>query len=161
MVRHVGSTRSVIPRTWVPLRILDDCLMDCALLYTTREGQGRMTVTSGAAQGSVLQQDLSNVTYDGLLSEETRLVEYADDVVALVVVRSVDLASLKLNKVVRNVSSWMDKSQVLQIRLLIMVVQSLLSYGEKISSLILSGKRPLMITQFLEQQGLMQKSLRI
>ena len=50
--------------------------------------------------------------YCGLLlriemHEERCLIEYADDVVALVAYRSVDLAQLKLNRVIPNVSSWM------------------------------------------------------
>ena len=51
------------------------------------------------------------MAYDDLLRinmlEETCLVGYADEVAALVAAWSVDPAQLKLNRVMRHVSSWM------------------------------------------------------
>lgn len=94
------------------LRMVDDYLRDRALLYETQEGQRRMAVTSGAAQGSVLGPDLWNVSYDSLLRlempEESCLVGYADDVAALVAARTVDQAQIKLNRVMRLVNNWME-----------------------------------------------------
>lgn len=74
-------------------------------------GKEKMTVTAGAAQGSILGPDLWNVAYDSLLRtempKETLLVGYADDVAALIAARDVELAQLKLNQVMRTVNRWM------------------------------------------------------
>ena len=76
------------------LRILRDYLRNRSLLYETLEGQRWMEVTSGVVQGSILGPDLWNATYEILLkldmSEESRLVGYADDVAALVAGRTVE-----------------------------------------------------------------------
>lgn len=93
------------------LRMIESYLRDRALLYDTLEGQRRIPVTSGAAQGSILGPDLWNVSYDGLLRldmpDETRLVGYADDVAVLIASRTVDDAQIKLNRVMLRVNGWM------------------------------------------------------
>jgi len=93
------------------LRMVDSYLKDRALLYDTLQGQRRVAVTSGAAQGSILGPDLWNVSYDSLLRldmpDETLLVGYADDVAALVSARTVEHAQLKLQTVMRRVDEWM------------------------------------------------------
>lgn len=93
------------------LRLLDDYLKDRVLLYSTSEGERRTKITAGAAQGSILGPDLWNASYDGLLRaempEETCLVGYADDIVALIAARTVEHAQIKLNKVMRTVDHWM------------------------------------------------------
>lgn len=94
------------------LRIIEAYLTDRVLLYDTTEGQRRIPVTSGAAQGSILGPDLWNVSYDSLLRiempDETRLVGYADDVAALVAARNVEEAKLKLETVMLRVNEWMQ-----------------------------------------------------
>lgn len=95
------------------MRILHDYLRNRMLLYDTEEGQRSLEVTSGAAQGSILGPDLWNVSYDSLLREEmpeeTRLVGYADDVMALIAARDVTQAQLKLNRVMRTINNWMAR----------------------------------------------------
>lgn len=94
------------------LKILDSYLRNRTLVYDTTEGQRRMEVTAGAAQGSILGPDLWNVAYDDLLRqqmpEESLLVGYADDVAVLIAARDLELAQLKLNQVMRVVNSWME-----------------------------------------------------
>lgn len=62
------------------LRILKDYLRNRSLLYERLEGQRRMEVTSGIAQGSILM----HAPYKSLLklkmTEELRLIGYAGDV---------------------------------------------------------------------------------
>ena len=86
-------------------------LSDRVLLYDTTEGQRRIPITSGAAQGSILGPDLWNLSYDSLLRlempDETQLVGYADDVASLIAARDVDQAKLKLRTVMDTVSEWM------------------------------------------------------
>ena len=93
------------------LRILRDYLKDRSLFYETLEGQRRMEITSGVAQGSILGPDLWNASYDSLLRldmpEESRLVGYADDVAALVAGRTVEQAQSRLGILMRRVSGWM------------------------------------------------------
>lgn len=95
------------------MRIVDAYLRNRTLLYQTTEGQRTTSVTSGAAQGSILGPDLWNAAYDGLLRldmpEEVRLVGYADDVAALVAARNVELAQSKLNRVMVRVNAWMSE----------------------------------------------------
>ena len=52
------------------LRIVDNYLRDRVLFDGTREGQGKMAVTAGAAQVSVLGPDLWNASYNSLLRME-------------------------------------------------------------------------------------------
>lgn len=94
------------------LRMMKDYLSDRVLEYETLEGNRRKVITAGAAQGSILGPNLWNASYDGLLRlempEETRMVGYADDVVALIAARTFELAQLKLNQVMRKVNRWMS-----------------------------------------------------
>lgn len=94
------------------LRLMEDYLSDRALIYETNEGQQRIGITSGAAQGSILGPDLWNVAYDSLLRtempDECLLVGYADDVAALVAARTLDQAQIKLNMVMLTVLDWMS-----------------------------------------------------
>ena len=93
------------------LRMIEAYLTDRVLLYDTTEGQRRVSITSGAAQGSILGPDLWNVSYDSLLRldmpDESLLVGYADDVAALIAARNVDQANLKLGLVMARVNAWM------------------------------------------------------
>lgn len=96
------------------LRMMDDYLKNRWLLYETKEGQRQKEITSGVAQGSILGPDLWNITYDSLLRldmpEESMLVGYADDVAALIAARDVYQAQIKLNRVMRTISNWMESS---------------------------------------------------
>lgn len=73
------------------------------LLLDTTKGQRRISITSGATQGSILGPDLWNVSYNGLLRlkmpDEIRLVGYAEDVAALAAGRNAEEAELKLGVV--------------------------------------------------------------
>lgn len=109
-------------------RVLRDYLKDRHITYETEDGQVTRSITAGVAQGSILGPDLWNVTYDSLLRLEipsnASLVAYADDVAAVIVERSADLAQLTLNQVMRRVDRWMtehgltlalDKTEVLML----------------------------------------------
>ena len=68
-------------------------LSDRVLLYDTTEGRRAKVVTAGAAQDSVLGPDIWNNDYDGILGltglpEGASLVGYADDIVLVIIVRS-------------------------------------------------------------------------
>lgn len=95
------------------LRILNEYLKNRTLIYETNEGQRRIAVTAGVAQGSILGPDLWNAFYDSLLRiempDETRLVGYADDVAVLVAARDTKQGQLKLNQVMRKINSWMEE----------------------------------------------------
>ena len=58
----------------------------------------------------MLGPDLWNLAYDSLLKlevpEETILVGYADDVAALITVRSFERAQVKINKIMLRVGDW-------------------------------------------------------
>lgn len=94
------------------LRIMQDYLRDRILVYDTSEGERRREVTAGAAQGSILGPDIWNIVYDGILKinlpEETHLVAYADDLVAVILARNAEQAQWKLNQVLRRVTGWMS-----------------------------------------------------
>ena len=85
-------------------RMVEVYLSDRVLLYDTNEGQRRIPITYGAAQGSIPGSDLWNVSYVRLLKlempDETQLIGYADDVAALIAARDVDQAKLKLRTVI-------------------------------------------------------------
>ncbi|KAK9702477.1 Reverse transcriptase (RNA-dependent DNA polymerase) [Popillia japonica] len=72
-----------------------------------------MTVTSGAAQGSIVGPDLWTILYDNLLRiqmpEEVTGVGCADDIAVLISVRDVDAAQLKLNQAMRKIESRMQR----------------------------------------------------
>ncbi|KAK9754799.1 Reverse transcriptase (RNA-dependent DNA polymerase) [Popillia japonica] len=94
--------------------MMDSYLKDRCLSYETMSGERNMTVTSGAAQGSILGPDLWNILYDNLLRiqmpEEVTVVGYADDIAVLISVRrDVDAAQLKLNQAMRKIESWMQR----------------------------------------------------
>jgi hypothetical protein len=93
------------------LAMVRDYLRDRQLLYETDRGLVSRTITSGAAQGSVLGPSLWNVSYDSLLRTEmphgTFLVGYADDVAAVITERDAQLAQWRLNQVMRLVEDWM------------------------------------------------------
>uniref|UniRef100_A0A0A9Z5Y1 Reverse transcriptase domain-containing protein n=1 Tax=Lygus hesperus TaxID=30085 RepID=A0A0A9Z5Y1_LYGHE len=93
-------------------RVLQDYLTDRFLVYDTQEGAKKKRITSGAAQGSVLGADLWNINYDGILRiempEGVFLVGYADDIVAVIRARTLELLQLKLNQTMRRVIRWME-----------------------------------------------------
>ena len=94
------------------LKIMEDYLDDRSLLYTTTNGPTSRKVTSGAAQGSILGPDIWNISYDGILRikmpDGTFLVGYADDIVAVITGRNVEIAQMLLNQVMRRIRSWMN-----------------------------------------------------
>lgn len=95
------------------LRMMRDYLSTRVLEYETTEGRCMKRISAGVAQGSILGPDLWNASYDDLLRidmpEETRTIGYADDVAVLIAARTVDLAQLKINQVMRRVSAWMSE----------------------------------------------------
>lgn len=95
------------------LRMIRSYLKERVLVYDTEEGERRREITAGAAQGSILGPDLWNVSYDSLLRlkmpKDTFLVGYADDVAAVIVARSTELAQFSLNQVMRQVNGWMEQ----------------------------------------------------
>lgn len=92
--------------------ILENYLEDRALVYDTADGPEEIEVTAGAAQGSVLGAELWDAAYDGVLNiempEGVILVGYADDLAALIIARNAELCQMRLNQVMRRVSSWME-----------------------------------------------------
>ena len=98
------------PNTLNALRILRDYLKNRRPLYQTCEGQKERTVTVEAAQGSVLGPELWNLAYDSLLKlevpEETIFVGYADDVAAMISVRSVERTKVKIKQLLLRVRDW-------------------------------------------------------
>lgn len=110
-LRYTWGTYAVFLLIWYLLLVLDDFMKDHTLLYSIRENQRRMLVTFVTAQRSVLlRHDLSNVTYDNALrmqmAKKTYLVGHADDITAFVGARTIDLAQIKLKRVMWNISSW-------------------------------------------------------
>ena len=69
------------------LRILQSYFMDRELIYNTSEGPVVSCVSAGVPQGSILGPTLWNVMYDGVLriplSDEAKVIGYADDLVVL------------------------------------------------------------------------------
>lgn len=66
-----------------------------------------------AAQGSIIGPDLWDVTYDAplriVLDDEMHMVGYADEGAPLIATKTVELAQLKLNQVMRTVNDWMEE----------------------------------------------------
>lgn len=93
-------------------RIIRNYLKDRELVYNTTEGQRRIQVTSGAAQGSILGPDLWNISYDEILRIEmpgdTFLVGYADDIAAVISARDSEEAKRKLRQVMIRTMAWLD-----------------------------------------------------
>ncbi|XP_046753083.1 uncharacterized protein LOC124416204 [Diprion similis] len=93
------------------LRVVEDYLWNRRLTYGTTEGQVTRQITAGVAQGSILGPDFWNGIYDSLLRLElplgVRLVTYADDVAAVIVERTPDLAQYVINQTMRRVGRWM------------------------------------------------------
>lgn len=94
------------------LRMVRSYLEDRRIVFDSAGEKKEKKITAGAAQGSILGPDLWNVAYDDLLQmampDGTFLVGYADDVAAVITARSIELAQLRLNQVMRRVSGWMD-----------------------------------------------------
>lgn len=90
--------------------VANNYLKDRSLRYQTTEGQQKMMVRAGTAQGSIPDPDFWNVSYDSVLRaetpEETCLLGYADGVAALIVACDVVRDQLKLNRIMRIVNSW-------------------------------------------------------
>lgn len=93
-------------------RVIRNYLKDRELIYNTAEGQKKIKVTSGAAQGSILGPDLWNVSYDEIfdieLPHDTFLVGYADDIAAVIMARDVEDAKRKLRQVIIRTRTWLD-----------------------------------------------------
>jgi len=108
------------------------------------------TVTAGAAQGSILGQDLWNISYDGILRldlpEDCFLVGYADDIAAVIVARNVQRAQYELNETMRLVSNWMED-------------HSLSLAIEKTEIVVLTGRRiPTLIDFHVNTESIHSKS---
>jgi len=103
------ETRYQTPRYL--MKMTRSYLSDRVLLYDTSDGSRRLTITSGAAQGSILGPDLWNDTYDSILDmrmpEDSHLVAFADDVAAVIVARDTTKAQRKLNAVMTQVQTWL------------------------------------------------------
>ena len=90
------------------LRMIRDYLSERVLTYDTTEGPRERLVSAGAAQRSNLGPDLWNVAYDGIL----RLVIPSDPTkyaflvacAAIIIARTIVLAQLKLNQMMRRAS---------------------------------------------------------
>lgn len=94
------------------MRMVRSYLSNRELIYDTLDGLRRKQITSGAAQGSILGPDLWNISYDGILQmempENTSLIGYADDIVAVIIARNTEEAQRRLNQVMIRVKSWLD-----------------------------------------------------
>lgn len=95
------------------LAVMDDYLRNRTLKYETAQGVKTKEITAGAAQGSVLGPQLWNAAYDGVLRlempEDCFLVGYADDVAAVILARTMDMAQVKLGQIMTRVSGWMQE----------------------------------------------------
>lgn len=95
------------------IRIIEDYLRDRSITYLTADGEKHRRITAGAAQGSILGPDIWNYTYDSILRQEmpegSFLVGYADDIAAVIKARNVELAQIRLNQVMRRVTSWLNE----------------------------------------------------
>lgn len=93
-------------------RVIRSYLKDRELIYSTKNGQRKIPLTSGAAQGSILGPDLWNISYDDILNiempQDTFLVGYADDIAAVIKARDTEEAKRKLRQVVIRTRSWLD-----------------------------------------------------
>ena len=69
-------------------------------------------ITLGAAQGSILDPDLCNVNYNGILIEDmperTFLVGYGDDIAAVIPAKNTEEASRKLRRVMLRTKIWLN-----------------------------------------------------
>ena len=81
------------------------------LVYSTSSGPRVKHLTPGAAQGTILESDLWNVNYDGILGEDmsegTFLVRYADDIAAVIRARYSEEAERKLRRVMLRTKTWL------------------------------------------------------
>lgn len=95
------------------LRMVRNYSKDRVLLNATIDGPRRRAINAGEAQGSILGPDLSNISYDGILQMEmpkpTSVIDYADDIVAIIKARNMEQAQIKLNQVMRRVCRWMEE----------------------------------------------------
>ena len=70
------------------------------------------TITSGAAQSSILEPELWNISYDEILKidmpPDTYLVGYADDIAAIIAGRDIEEIHRKLNQVMIRTKAWLD-----------------------------------------------------
>ncbi|KAH8342698.1 hypothetical protein KR059_003696, partial [Drosophila kikkawai] len=89
-----------------------DYLDNRRLLYQTKAGEKCMQITSGAAQGSILGPELWNISYDEIfhldIPEDTTIVGYADDIVAVITARNTEYAQRKLTQVMIRVKRWLN-----------------------------------------------------
>lgn len=90
--------------------MIDSYLKIRASRYRPFEGRRRISVTPGAAQKSIMEPDIWNVSYENLLitvmPAETRLFGYADDGIALIATGHVQKAQLRMEMVMRRVKWW-------------------------------------------------------
>lgn len=114
-LRWVDVIESLRRRFRLPpylLRMVCSYLKDRELLYHTQGGLKHKTITSGAAQGSILGPDLWNASYDDIFSIEmpdgTHLSGYADDIAAIIIARDEVEAQRKLNMVMIRTRTWLE-----------------------------------------------------
>ena len=83
-----------------------DCWHLAELHYWLRHQGGG----GGAAQGKILSPDLWNITYDdGIkIPDSAHLIEYVDDVAAIIVARYVEEAKRKINQVIIRTKPWFE-----------------------------------------------------
>ncbi|KRK05561.1 uncharacterized protein Dyak_GE27431 [Drosophila yakuba] len=94
------------------MRIIQNYLDNRRVLYQTIAGEKCIDITSGAAQGSILGPELWNISYDEIfhleMPDDTFLVGYADDIVAVITARNTEYAQRKLTQVMTRVKRWLN-----------------------------------------------------
>ena len=94
-------------------RLLVNYLGERLLLVDTPEGERRIDVRCGVAQGSVLGPTLWNLAYDGVLRlplpEGAELVGFADDLGLVATARTVEQLEAKCNDCVARVCEWLER----------------------------------------------------
>ena len=98
------------------LQIIGDYLRDPFIVCKTEDGPSRKELTTGAAQGSILDPDLRNTSYDRIfrleMPERYFLIGYADYVAAVIPARDVDATQARLGHVMSRVRQWTSKSRL-------------------------------------------------
>ena len=101
-------------RLKVPLclrRVISSYLENRTLLYDTDDGMHSYKITGDMRQGSVLGPPGWNFLYDGLLRqplpEGAPMVAFADDVVLIVIAKSIEEIQHLVDEAIEVVASWL------------------------------------------------------